>query len=97
MYPDEHGQVIRTDADRHPDPRERAEIERRQVIDDRFIDLEEKLEALDQKIGENTEITTQVRDILTSFKVIGMFAKWLGGIAAAGVAMYHAWQKATGR
>lgn len=41
-------------------------------------------------IAENTVITTQVRDILTSFRVLSSFAKWftiIAGAIAAGFAV----------
>lgn len=42
-------------------------------------------------IAENTAITTQVRDILTSFRMLASVAKWFGVIAgavAAGIALW---------
>lgn len=42
-------------------------------------------------IAENTVITTQVRDILTSFRMLASVAKWFGVIAgavAAGIALW---------
>lgn len=97
MSPDEHGNYVRTDADRHPDPKERAEIERREKIDDNFVGIEARFVALERKMDESMEVTTQIRDILTSFKVIGAVSKWLTAIGALAVMVYHAWQKATGR
>lgn len=37
----------------------------------------------------NTEITQQVRDILTSFRVIGAAAKWITALIAGGLALWH--------
>lgn len=73
------------------------EAERRKTVDAKFTDLEGQLAALRFEMANNTEITKQVRDILTTFTVIGKLAKWLTTIAAFCVACWHAWQKATGR
>lgn len=97
MNPDEHGNFIRADSDRNPDAKERAEIERREKIDDNFLGIEARFVCLEKKIDQNTEVTTQIRDILTSFRVIGAVSKWLTAMGALGVMLYHAWQKATGR
>lgn len=35
------------------------------------------------KLDTNTALTQEVRDILTTFKMVGSFAKWLGAIVAA--------------
>jgi len=35
------------------------------------------------KLDENTKLTQEVRDILTTFKMVGAFAKWVGAIVAA--------------
>ena len=97
MNPDAHGNFIRMDADRHPDARERGEIERREVIDERFQAIEDEFKALRFEMANNTEITKQVRDVLASFRVIASVAKWFTAVGAFGVMCWHAWQKATGR
>ncbi len=43
-------------------------------------------------IKENTEITTQVRDILASFRILGSVAKWFTYIVGAIGAVYAAWK-----
>lgn len=50
-------------------------------------------------INENTRITTEmkstvddVKDILTSFRVLGKFAKWISGIGAAIIGLIAAWK-----
>ena len=37
----------------------------------------------------NTEVTTQVRDILASFRVVGAVAKWAAAVGAGAAAVYH--------
>lgn len=49
------------------------------------------------EIKKNTEITEQVRDILASFRVIGLVAKWLTAVGGLFVMLYHGWLKATGK
>lgn len=73
----------------HP-PQRRAQDPR---IEQLVVDVAKarvKQEAMQRSLDENTQITTQmkgtvddVRDILTSFKMLGKFAKWAGGIVAA--------------
>lgn len=42
------------------------------------------------KLDANTAMTQEVRDILTTFKTLGAFAKWFSAIAAAVVGMWAA-------
>lgn len=53
------------------------------------------------QLAENTELTQQVRDILTSFRVVGAVAKWLtaivGALAATAAAIWQGWHYLTGR
>ena len=42
------------------------------------------------KLDANTAITQEVRDILTTFKMLGSFAKWTGAIIAAVVGAWAA-------
>lgn len=44
---------------------------------------------LKRQMAENTAITTQVRDVLASFRTIAAVAKWVSVVAAACVAVYH--------
>lgn len=46
---------------------------------------------LKEQMAENTEITGQVRDMLASFRVIAVVAKWVTAIAAAVAAVVAAW------
>jgi hypothetical protein len=64
-------------------------------IDQRLLKVVEELE-------RNSEITTDIRDILTAAKVglrvlggIGQAMRWLGLLATAGVAIYGAVYSAT--
>ena len=59
--------------------------------------LKEQHTALSGEIKKNTEITEQVRDILASFRVIGLVAKWLTAVGGLFVMLYHGWLKATGK
>jgi len=67
------------------------------VTDERVLRLERRLSALESKLDENTAMTKDVRDILATFRVMGLVAKWVAAIAAAGLAVYHGWQTITGR
>lgn len=74
------------------------------MIDERFEAIERSIGEIKREVSENTEITKQIRDVITSFTIfgkiargLGRLAKWLAGLAAAVFAVYHAWQKATGR
>jgi hypothetical protein len=63
---------------------------------------DKRLDAIETSLEENTQITTEVRELLTAFKGgmrvlgwLGTFAKWAGGIAGACVALYSAWYALT--
>lgn len=45
---------------------------------------------LKDQMVENTRVTKEVRDILSTFRVLGTFATWIGSILAALVAAYTA-------
>lgn len=45
---------------------------------------------LRRMLGENTTITKQVADLLTSFHVLAAVAKWIAAIGAAILALKHA-------
>lgn len=47
--------------------------------------------SIDAQLAANTEITTQVRDILTSFRTMALFSKWVAAIGAAVAAVVAAW------
>lgn len=47
------------------------------------------IEALKVEMKENTDVTKQVRDILTSFRILGVMAKWVAAIGAGTAALYH--------
>ena len=47
---------------------------------------------LKKQMAENTEITHQVRDMLASFRVIAVIAKWVAAVAAAVAAVVAAWK-----
>ena len=55
--------------------RRSSDVKLQQVIDD--------VNQLKTDMKANTEITTQVRDILATFSTLASVAKWLGAISAA--------------
>lgn len=64
--------------------------------------IEEQVEENTTLTRENTELTKDIKELLYAarlgFKVIGglgALAKWLGMVAAAGVAMWSAWYAIT--
>lgn len=67
------------------------------MTDERLTAFERRLTDLEGKIDENTAVTKDVRDILGTFRIVGLAAKWIAAIGAAGLAIYHGWQAFTGR
>lgn len=62
-----------------------------------------KIAAIQTELGQNTKVTTEVRDYLEAFrggfKVLGWLGtglKWLSGVAVAVLALWGAWKTATG-
>lgn len=58
-------------------------------VDAKFDQIAEDTTTLKIHMAENTEITTQVRDLLGSFRIMAAIAKWfsiIGGAVAAGFA-----------
>lgn len=68
-----------------------AETPQRRADDFRVEQLCQDVAVLKQQMVENTEVTKQVRDILTSFRIMGAIAKWGASIAAGIAAAYHGW------
>lgn len=67
--------------------------EKRRSIDPIVAKLVEDVDSVKRKLDENTEITNQVRDILASFRVLMVVAKWftiIAGAITAGIAMLKA-------
>lgn len=64
---------------------------RRRADDERVTILVSDVAVLKTQMAENTEVTKQVRDILTSFRIAGTVAKWIASVAAGIVAIYHGW------
>lgn len=67
--------------------------------DKRMGALTTEVSALTVEMAKNTEVTTEVRDLVAAFKggfkVAGWFGtglKWCAGIAAAIASLYAAWQ-----
>lgn len=61
----------------------------RRAEDPRLGVLVDDVAELKKQMVLNTEITQQVRDILTSFRVIGSVAKWITALIAGAIALYH--------
>lgn len=57
--------------------------------DSRINDLVADVAVLKQQMIENTVVTMQVRDILTSFRVASVVAKWIAAVGAGLAALYH--------
>lgn len=62
-----------------------------------------KLDALTARVGkievavaENTELTRDIKDLLTAGKVMSKIIKWMGGLAAAGSAIWAAFHLGSG-
>jgi hypothetical protein len=63
------------------------------------VGLQHQMGELTNNLAENTAMTkanndvvTEVRDILTTFKTLGKFAKWISGIGAAILGLFAAWK-----
>lgn len=56
----------------------------------RFASIEKTLGEMLVELKKNTEITTEIRDFKTTSRVVTRFAKWVGILAAAGVAIWSA-------
>ena len=61
-----------------------------------------RMASLETELSTNSDITTEVRDILSVAKVglrvlggVGVLVRWAGYLAAAGAAIYSAWYMAT--
>lgn len=59
--------------------------------DERITKLVSDVCDLKKQMVENTEITGQVRDMLASFRVMAVVAKWVTAIAAAVASVVAAW------
>jgi len=86
-------------------PREnrRAEDPRIQKLIDDVADTKGRQEALQGALQENTRLTAEmkstvdeVKDILTSFRVLAKVAKWLAAIGSAAGALTVAWKQIRG-
>ena len=62
----------------------------RRESDKRMDAVESRLVKVEDLLVENTKTTNEVRDILTTFKTLGAFAKWFSAIAAAVVGLWAA-------
>jgi len=65
--------------------------ERRHWIDPRVDQLVVDVKNIRTELSLNTEVTTQVRDAINSFKIIAKIAKWVTAIAACGASLLALW------
>ena len=61
----------------------------RRANDERLDTVVCDVALLKGQMAENTEVTKQVRDILNSFRLLGIVAKWIAAIGAGTAALYH--------
>jgi len=78
------------------------EVERRvERLDDKVNDLSNNVEDLRLCMAVNTTVTTEVRDILTSYKTLtklsACVAKWGTVMGTFLLMLWHVWQKITGK
>lgn len=73
-----------------------------QGVEARLREGDGRMTELATELAKNTEVTTEVRDLVAAFKggfkLAGWFGtgmKWLAGLAAAGVSIYTAFYAAT--
>lgn len=83
--------------------------DRLSAFEKRQISISERMDLMDTEIkiniratNLNTGLTQEILDLFSDFKSgfrvlgwLGTGAKWLGGIAGAGVALWAAWQTLT--
>lgn len=74
----------------------RNQLPQRRANDERLNQVIVDVATLQKQVAENTRITNdsailtrQVRDILRSFHILGVIAKWVAAIAAGVAAVYH--------
>ena len=56
------------------------------------VSLQTDVGELKTEMKANTAVTTEVRDILTTFRTLGTFAKWISSIGAAILGLVAAWK-----
>lgn len=71
-------------------------------VEDRQTEAVSRMDTMQRELTANTEVTTEVRELLSAAKGglkviggIGAVAKWVGGIGAAGVSIYTLWHMFT--
>jgi hypothetical protein len=81
----------------------RAEDPRIQTLIDDVAETKKVQQLNALAIAENTKLTSEmkgtvdeVKDILTSFRVLAKVAKWISSMAAAGAAIWAAWRQVRG-
>jgi hypothetical protein len=69
----------------------------RRTEDPRIAKLVDDVAELQKEMKLNTEVTTQIRDLLRSFKILGSCAKWLTLTSGFATASYHGWKWIAGK
>lgn len=71
-------------------------------VEDRQTEAVGRMDTMQRELTANTEVTTEVRELLSAAKGglkviggIGTIAKWIGGIGAAGVSIYTVYHMLT--
>ena len=71
-------------------------------VEDRQTETAARMDNMQRELTANTEVTTEVRELLSAAKGglkviggIGTIAKWIGGIGAAGISLYTLWHMIT--
>lgn len=65
------------------------DLPQRRANDERIDTIISDVATLKREMKANTEVTTQVRDILTSFRLMAAAAKWIAAIGAGLMAIWH--------
>lgn len=55
--------------------------------------LTTRVEHIERAVAENTDLTRDIRDAVVAGRVATKVIKWLGAVAAAGSALWVAWQQ----
>lgn len=65
--------------------------EHRRATDPRVDQLVDEMKSVRIELALNTEVTTQIRDAINSFKIIAKIAKWVTAVAACGASLLALW------
>lgn len=71
-------------------PQRRYADERIDRLEERQVRIETRIEAIDTKMDDQTNILQNVSDVLGTFRVVSSVAKWIGIVVGAGAAVTSA-------